>query len=188
MHRNNALACAAVAAAGSTLFSVSSHAALVAVSCPGTVITTDREFGLTTDPGTAACLDFGIGNINGNNDAINQAGYVTLDKSDDLISGLLPQALTITSAVGELSGTFVIDAPGYTNFIVAFKSGQGQLDPDWAAFALPSGVTTGSWSISGQQSLSHANLYAQVVPIPAAGWLLGTGVLALMGVRRKNRR
>lgn len=175
-----------MAAAGGALFSVSSHAAIVAVSCPGTVVTTDREFGVTTDPGTATCLAFGTGNINGNNDAINDLGYITLDKSDDLTSGDLPQALTITSAVGDLSGTFVIDAPGYTNFVLAFKSGQGQLDPDWAAFTVPSGVTTGSWSISGQQSLSHANLYAQVVPIPAAGWLLGTGVLALAAARRKH--
>jgi len=187
MTRNKSLAYAAMAA-GAALFSVSSQAALVAVSCPGTVITTDREFGVTTDPGTALCLDFGTGNINGNNDVINAAGYVTLDKSDDLNSGELPQALTITAAVGDLSGTFAIDAPGYTNFVLAFKSGQGQLDPDWAAFTLPSGVTTGSWSISGQQSLSHANLYAQVVPIPAAGWLLGTGVLTLLAARRKNRR
>jgi hypothetical protein len=156
--------------------------------CPGTTSTADREFTITTDPGTAVCLAYDAGNINGNNDAINQLGYVTIDKSDDGTSGIAPDALSSTgSLTSGLSGDFSFTAPaGYTNFVIAFKSGQGQLDPDWAAFILPNGVTSGDWSISGNQALSHVNLYAQVVPVPAAVWLFGTGLLSLIGVARRK--
>ncbi len=161
-------------------------AAAVAVSCPGTPITTDREFTITTDPGTAACLATGVGNLNGNNDSINQLGYVLLDKSDDLISGALLQSLTATPPTSGLSGTFSFTAPGYTDFVIAFKSGQGVLDPDWAAFTLPNNVTSGSWTISGSQQLSHVNLYGKVVPVPAALWLFVSGLGGLAGLARRK--
>jgi hypothetical protein len=36
--------------------------------------------------------------------------------------------------------------------------------------------------------LSHLSVYAPVVPVPAAVWLFGSGLLGLVGVaRRKNR-
>lgn len=174
------LATALLAAAGA-------QAAAVSVSCPGTAATTDREFTITTDPGTAVCFASAPGNLNGNGDAINQLGYITLDKSDDLTSGALPQSLTATPPTSGLSGTFSFNAPGYTNFVIAFKSGQGQLDPDWAAFTLPNGVTSGTWAISGQQALSHVNLYAQVVPVPAAAWLFASGFGLLVPVLRRGR-
>ncbi|MCG6864319.1 MAG: VPLPA-CTERM sorting domain-containing protein [Thiogranum sp.] len=163
--------------------------ASVAVNCPGTAATTDREFTVTTDPGTAVCLASDSGNINGNNDAVNLLGYITLDKTDDLTSGAVPQSLTASPPTSGLSGTFSFVAPaGYTNFVIAFKSGEGQLDPDWAAFSLPNGVTSGEWAISGNQELSHANLYAQAVPVPAAVWLFGSGLLGLVGVARRSHK
>jgi hypothetical protein len=156
----------------------------VAVNCPGTAGTGDREFTVTTDPGTVTCLLTGTGNINGNSDDINDLGYITLDKSDDLITGAFPGSLTATPPTSGLSGTFSFNAPGYTDFVIAFKTGQGgnpDLDPDWAAFSLPNGVTSGDWAISGQQQLSHANLYGKVVPAPAAVWLFLTGFATLGG-------
>ena len=67
----------------------------------------------------------------------------------------------------------------YGTILLAFKSGEGQLDPDWAVFKLAAGTLTGNWSISGDQSLSHANLYggdaASPVPEPTSMLLLGTG-------------
>ncbi len=158
----------------------------VAVMCPGTLATSDREFTVTTDPGSAVCLDSAPGNLNGNADAINALGYITLDKSDDLVTGALLQSLTATPPTSGLSGTFSFSAPGYTNFVIAFKSGAGQLNPDWAAFTLPNGVTSGWWAISGTQALSHVNLYGQaVVPVPAAAWLFGSAFGLLAVVRRK---
>lgn len=180
---------AAFALAG-LLGSSAADAAAVSVNCPGTVATGDREFTVTTNPGTATCLAFGPGNVNGNGDAINLLDYITLDKSDDLHSGALPGSLIVTEPDCLWSGTFSINAPGYTDFVIAFKSGSGKLDPDWAAFALPEGVTSGSWSISGKQELSHANLYGRLIepiPLPSAVWFLGSA-LSLLGWARRSRR
>ena len=33
----------------------------------------------------------------------------------------------------------------------------------------------------GDQSLSHANLYGQVILVPAAAWRLGSGLVGLIG-------
>ena len=130
------------------------------VNCPGTVITTDREFTVDTAP-SATCFDFGTGNLTGSNDVINQLGYTTLDKSDDTTTGLFSDALTIVGTGGSF-GTFSISPTvlqTYSSLLIGFKSGEGLLDPDWAVFALADGVLSGTWAISGQQSLSHANLY-----------------------------
>jgi len=177
---------ASIAAAGGIFFSLATPAATLNTACPDTVITTDREFQLSTEAAGAVCLDFGSGNVNGNNDVVTQLGYLTLDTSDDTKSGALPQALTLTPD-GSLAGTFSIDAPGYTDFLLAFKTGQGQLNPDWVVFAMPLGVTAGSYAISGRQGLSHVNLYARVVPIPAAGWLFGAALMGLVSTRALGR-
>ncbi len=176
---------------GLGLMASGAQAASVTVYCPGSASTADREFSVTTDPGTATCILYGAGNLNGNNDPVNQLapGYLTLDKSGDLVSGVLPGSLTATPPTSGLSGTFSFSAPGYTDFIIAFKTGVGQLEPDWAAFLLPLGVTSGSWSISGQQELSHALLYGRqaVVPLPAAAWLLLSGAAGLGLLARRRR-
>lgn len=177
------------------------------VNCPGTASYSDREFTLDTSP-NATCFAYGTGNVNGNplQDPLYAllqgafgAGHVLIDKSDDGASGLLPTALSATSGslVSGLSGgfSFVLPAaaPGYvwTNIVLALKSGEGRLDPDWAAFLLPSGVTSGTWAIAGKQALSHVNLYAQMVPapvpLPAAGGLLALGLMGMTALSRRRR-
>ena len=168
----------------------SAHA--VAVNCPGTAVTTDREFTLTTDV-ASICLASGTSNINGNGDPINNIapGYLTLDKSDDglVYLGTLDE-LTVTG-IGTTSGMWSFVAPdGFSSFVLALKSGEGQLNPDWAASQLADGTTSGSWSVSGSQNLSHMNLYAHVPgPIVGAGLPgLIIGCTALLALARRRRR
>ena len=173
-------------------WSVSASAA--PVNCPGTAATTDREFTLDTGVLTATCYQWGTGNLNGNGDFINGLGYVTLDKSDDTTTGNHNGWLTITGQ-GTTSGTFTIDSAAWTTYgtiLFALKSGEGQLDPDWAVFTLAFGTLSGNWSLSGNQSLSHANLYGGGDPVniptpePASMVLLGTGLLGLAARMRRS--
>jgi hypothetical protein len=178
--------------AATLVLGAASSAQAVVVFCPGTASTTDREFSIDTAV-VASCLASGTGNINGSGDDINALGYTTLDKSDDGTTGALEGSLSITGG-GATSGTFTISpaAAAFGPLVIAFKVGEGVLDPDWAAFLLPAGVLSGSWAVSGDQSLSHANLYGggdtppppTQTPEPMSAVLLGSGLLVTRLLKR----
>lgn len=195
------------------------NAAALPVSCPE-ISSGIRLFSANTNP-DAACYAYGPGNLNGNGDQVLKEdttppttyklsfieNMVLIDKSDgDGTDGITPfnwlQAVSGSLTSGT-SGVLSFTLPtGYVKPILGFKTGNGQLDPDWAAFLIPDAAAVGGvwnviWSVSGSQALSHVNLYAQVgdpvvdprvvVPLPAAAWLLlgGLGGLGLIGRRRK---
>jgi hypothetical protein len=165
------------------------------VYCPGTPDPGDREFGVEviTASGTATCFASGTGNVGGSDSDF--PGYTYLDKDDDEAAVAIPEDWFTITGMGTTSGTFTISSAiwqTYSSLIILFKSGEGQLDPDWVAFTLTPEVLTGNWSISGNQALSHAILYGggtpTVIPEPASMLLFGTGLIGVAQAARKRLR
>jgi len=161
------------------------------VQCPGSADPFDREFIVTT-AAPATCIAWGLGNINGNGDAVNLLGLVTLDKTDTPGDGLAGFDMVL-SGVGATGGAFAFVPPaGYTDFVLGLKTGGGKVGPTWAAFRL--GSTEGTWSVTGNQALSHANLYGRfpdrltsglsTVPEPGGEFPLAAAPLGLTIARR----
>lgn len=199
---------AAVLAAGVSIFGFGQ---LQAATCVGT----ERSFGLVTSP-DASCYAVampGQDNISGNGSGRNPDPLIA-DPLTDLIfldkferdQGKNQNGILSVSTVKGLAGTFSIDLTAlmppvgkeFYNFIIGIKSGgNGGKQSVWAAFALPSGVLQGDWTISGKQALSHMNLYAMTrqtvappppapVPLPAAGFMLVAAIAGLGLLRRKR--
>lgn len=84
------------------------------------------------------------------------------------------------------TGTFSLNA--YDPLLIVLKSDSH--DYHWYLFEDMSGFLSGTWDAStifGGKNLSHISAYTTVVPVPAAVWLFGSGLLGLVGIaRRKN--
>jgi hypothetical protein len=173
-----------------------------AASCPTYEGVT---FTVTTAPTDATCHDYGSGNVgssayeigpvtpppDGNtpptgDDLQIPVGYAPIDQTDK--SG---EAFDGAFVVDQSNGTFEIKGLTSTlGFIVVFKQATF-----WAAFLLPAGETSGSYSFTGGSGapygLSHATLFGssveRTVPLPAAAWLLGSGLLGLFAVGRRRK-
>jgi len=141
-----------------------------------------------TDTGTKEGT--GLGGITVYNDAVASVplGFKLLDATD--ADGSMPGLLSVTGLNGN-SGTLTIGLPSLEGYMVLFKSGQGLFNPDWASFVLTAGsFGTFDWLIQPAQAggLSHVELWGKtVVPIPAAAWLLGSGLLGLFAVGRRRK-
>jgi len=155
----------------------------------------DRDFSVTATT-VVGCLLTGTGNINGNNQGdagFIASGWVFVDSSDGN-GGAHNGWLTGSLSSGQ-SGSFSINPLAYSTYdriAIGFKSGSGQIDPDWAIFELADNTLTGNWSIS-EQALSHAILYGfgtptNEVPEPATGALLGLGMLGAAVVSRRKKQ
>lgn len=91
------------------------------------------------------------------------------------------------SLTSGLSGSFTMDWAG--NVALLFKSGRGQNDPSWWLYRFTN-LAAGeqiNWRIFGDaptNGLSHVSAY---VPIPAAAWLMLSGLVGLLAVGRRRR-
>lgn len=168
------------------------------VFCPGSPAPGDREFMVNTTP-DSICSLWGTGNINGNpaQDPIIAAGWSLIDKDD--VNNEDPLLFSYTGDE-TLGGTFTINPILWSTWgrlLIGFKSGEGQIDPDWAGFELPFLLGAGPWNwgiVTGTQTLSHAILYGRgtptvlATPEPATLLLLGTGLSAAALRLRRRRR
>jgi PEP-CTERM motif len=151
------------------------------ILCPGSAFAdAQRQFTVTTAAGESRCVSWGTGNIGGNNGDIG-AGWVFIDKdsgdSED------PLAFAIAGA-GHTQGTFSVNPQIwalYTSIAIAFKTGNN-MNPSWAAFALPLGALAGVWDI-GSNRLSHANLYGIGIIGGDGDLMLPTGEDGELGVK-----
>ncbi len=173
-------------------------AATVAVDCPGTAAGTDREFRLSTAV-ASTCIGWGNGGLDAGVAgadallALLGPGYALIDRTD---SG--GPILNLTN-LGQRSGSWNILLPAapagfiWGALVMALQSDEAAFNPDWAAFGLAPGVSSGWWSVAnGSQTLIHAGLYGQLlpsaVPLPAAGLALAGGLAALGALRRRRKR
>ena len=147
---------------------------------------------------STACLDGASSNhseseLNTNN-FFGLDTWAFLDKTDDLIDG----GIGLTGGLPDTtSGTFSFDSTlwdSYSDIIVILKDGGTGPDnqgPSWSAYLLTQDTYEGFWvygsgSNGNLKQLSHLAVYGSPVPVPAALWLFGSGLIALVGfVRRK---
>lgn len=157
---------------------------------------------LVPDTQVVACLDAGVGNINGN------------PVTDDFLTGGDPDAAGWVLADGATpfaqagsSGTWSYDYSlwsSYSELAVGFKFGTGNEPDEWFVYSLAmgecatpgDGTCEGTWTfvnVFGKGGgLSHAIIYGKdgpdtFVPVPATAALLGLGLLGMGFIRRRAR-
>ncbi|WP_420597758.1 VPLPA-CTERM sorting domain-containing protein [Neptuniibacter sp.] len=151
----------------------------------------------------SACLDAGVGNINGNpsqDDFLQGVGsaYSLASKSDSANPFNISYSQTVNTK-SLSSGTWSIDASFWSSFssgAIGFKFGTGNKPDEWFVFQLVDGETSGNWdfiNIFGKGGgLSHMNLYGveklSPVPVPAAIPLFLSALAAFGLFRRRQRK
>jgi len=113
----------------------------------------------------------------------------------DISAGADGINLQITSTGGNDawdSGTFSFNA--FDPFLVVLGDGS-DTEYHWYLFEGKTGPQTGTWDTSvifGGKDLSNITIYANdesfpPVPVPAAVWLFGSGLIGLVGIARRRR-
>ena len=135
----------------------------------------------------ATCVDAGVGNIGGGNDAFlnggASSGYYLLANE----IGGWTQDLNTSTGTWDVSGISGIDAIG-------FKFGTGNQPDEWFIFDLLAGVTAGDWAFINTfakgDGLSHMVAYTKDpnnVPEPGMIALLAIGLLGMVVSRRRTK-
>jgi len=157
-----------------------------------------RIYTVDPTPPIGDCFDSGVNNITGENwDDVDLLGplpgyttvYGEINRAEDYESGDVTNgALTLNFE----DGTFSISGVTGVPWILALK----QADT-WAAFYLPLSVLSGTFEVCKADDkgctsmISHGMIIGgdelSVVPIPAAAWLLGSGLVGLFAMGRRRR-
>jgi hypothetical protein len=179
------IAAAFACAAASAIAVNAAEADLVTCGGPNATITLD-----TSTAATCSLSGNGI-QITGSNDVINNLAptYLTLDTTATV-------GLVLLTFSGNTSGSFSFTGTGFQDFILGFQTTDGPPRPDYFSFILPSGITSGSWALTGagDNTVSLAVLYGHTVAVP--GPIVGAGLPGLIFVSvggllawwRRNRK
>ncbi len=118
------------------------------------------------------------------------ANWILLDDSD---SGGGNPNVTLTATDNVLNGAWTITFSGpnpwntYSDLMITMQGAP----TNYVSYSLDSVSMplNGSFAIAnvGLPALGHARLWASPVPVPAAVWLLGSGLLGLVGVARRRK-
>ena len=115
--------------------------------------------------GSTLTLDLSAWTIYWNNSVAN------LGSSSDLTAGSICD--------GTLPGTFQPQCS--TPILTTYNAMTGEFTASWNAVTIGGVISTqlSEWTITG---------YVSAVPVPAAAWLFGSGLIGLIGFARKNAR
>ena len=183
--KKTALAAALMIATGSV------HAAAVS-----SLTVTAGGFGMEEPPNPvnnwSGELAFGVGAPGGAiliDDAFNFNGFLGLvdivatgaGLSGDVTGGALTLDL---SEFGIIWNNGLVGQGPTSNYTQTYNSSTGAFTASWSSLisGSPGGAfdgKTGNWSMEGT---------VNVVPIPAAAWLFGTGLVGLVGIARRRRK
>ncbi|MCL7422975.1 MAG: hypothetical protein M8364_18955 [Methylobacter sp.] len=156
-------------------------------------IASAATYGPVTSDGYAQSLLSEDGDFEDSNDDVSDNFFGATDWTD--ISNEL-------SFTGDLrSGTWSIDSSlwdTYQAITLVLKDGRTGRPPNgifYTAWLLVEGSISGTWAMP-DKDLSHMSLYGSniniggdeppAVPVPAAVWLFGSGLLGLIGAARKK--
>ena len=144
----------------------------------------------TTLTANDGCVQGGFNNDfpgNVNTDApFGISDWIALDTSNDNgVDDVEPEF--ILQATAGTSGNWLISFTGqnpwaaYQDLMITLQ-GTGP----YVAYSLVPTDLGGTYSVGGIDDLGHARLWGAPVPIPAAVWLFGSGLLGLIGLARKK--
>ena len=121
--------------------------------------------------------------------------FVAKENTPGILEGM-DIGLVVRPGGGAPNGTWSFDPGKFapTEFLIVLKAANAAGFAAWIFDGTEANSTSGTWLVGwtngggNTPDLSHLSIYAPTpIPIPAAVWLFGSGLLGLVGVARRKR-